>query len=192
MSYSKRNAIGVFFFSAVLLAGCGGGIGGCGDQKPEEQQTAATTHNADMAAQEEIGPQYQTPTVENLRGQVQKFPARYPLKRYPNSRVVMAVVEPKLRPGQHNVVLLNSSDDGKVVARYYYQDLIKDGWKPVYSSGNEAYSQIRYVKGDQEVEVRIFPDPHGRQHVQLLSGPHKADAVYTKILGKDASEVGEH
>jgi hypothetical protein len=194
MTDTKRNSIGVFLLSAILLAGCGGGIGGCGDQKPEEMQTTSLGPTVDggtsttaTAAPEEEGPQYQHPTVENLQGKPQRFPAKFPVKRYPNSRVVMAVVEPNLRPGQHNVVLLNSSDEQKTVARFYYTDLLKEGWKPVYSSGNSAYSQIKYVKGDKEVEVRVFPDPRGKQHVQLLSGPYKPDAVYEKVVPKDPS-----
>jgi hypothetical protein len=192
MNDSKRRAFFLTALSTILIAGCGGGAGGCGEQKPGDQGDQMVQLNAPMV--EEEGPQYQTPTTENLQpGKAQKFPTKYPARRYPNSRVVMAHVEPNLRPGQHNVVLLNSSDNQKVIARYYNEDLTKNGWKVVYASGNSAYSQIKYQKGDQEVEVRVFDDPYGKQHVQLLSGPFKPDVVYDKhVKGENPSPVGEN
>lgn len=195
MKGTHQRTIMLLCTSTVLLAGCGGGMGGCGGPKEEQQQNVGMTIKDDTAnggmPAEEVGPQYQKPTVEVLQGKPQKFPARYPARKYPNSRVVMAVVEPNLRPGQHNVVLLKSTDDGKTVARFYYDDLVKQGWKAVYSQGNTAFSQIKYQKGDQEVEVRVFPDPHGGQHVQLLSGPFKDEIKYEQKIKDPRSEVGE-
>jgi hypothetical protein len=195
MKSTNQRTILAMCASAVLLAGCGGGMGGCGGQKDDQSAGGGMLFKDDTAnggtPAEELGPQYQKPTIEVLQGKPQKFPARYPLRKYPNSRVVMAVVEPNLHPGQHNVVLLKSTDDGKQVARFYYEDLIKQGWKPVASQGNVAFSQIKYQKDGQEVEVRIFPDPHGGEQVQLLSGPWKEEMKYEQKIVDPRSNVGE-
>lgn len=178
--------------STVLLGGCGGGMGGCGDKSEDMQEGNRMGPIVQgTGALDEEGPQYQQPTVENLK-QPQKFPAKYPAKKYPNSRVVMAYVRPDLLPGRHNVVLLNSDDPGPLIANYYFKDLTNQGWKPVFQQQNSIFSQIKYQKGNQEIEVRVTPDPHGRQHVQILSGPYVADKVYERSVQDDRSQVGEN
>lgn len=159
--------------STLLLAGCGSGMGGCnGQQNDQNVIGTAIVDNSPAGAEE--GPQYQEPRMENLQGTPQKFPARYPLKRYPNSRVVMAYVRPNLHPGDRNCVLLTSSDKNFVVAGYYQQNLTGEGWKLVQTEGNTAYSRQLYRKGDQFAEVVVTPDPHGVNHVQLFTGPYLA------------------
>lgn len=175
--------------SALLLGGCGGGMGGCnggGDQVQQGANWTSLQTEADKETVDQEGPQYQQPSMDNLKGKPQLFPAKYAVKRYPNSRVVMAYVRPDLLPGQKNVVLLNSSDQQQVISEYYLQNMVKDGWKVTYRAENSAFSQITYQKGNQEAEVRIMADPQGRKHVQLLSGPFKAIAKYQTELPKSA------
>jgi hypothetical protein len=175
------------FASTALLAGCGGGIGGCNEAEQVQYggPTVIGSDSESLSADE--GPQYQTPTMGNLQGLEQKFPKKYPVKRYPNSRVVMCYVRPDLKPGQKNVVLLNSSDAIPTVGYFYKEQMARDGWKLEYVNENSAFTQLMYKKGDQSAEVRITPDPYGKRHVQLLAGPYKPVAVYNKELPPDSN-----
>lgn len=188
-----RQTIVLIMASTAILGGCGGGIGGCNESKEEIISVAPDPVAGSLAGtesvQEDEGPQYQTPTMDNLKGIEQKFPAKYPVKKYPNSRVVMAYVRPDLKPGQKNVVLLNSSDNIPAVTNYYQKQMSLDGWTLTYSNGNSAYTELIYKKGNQEIEVRVTPDPYGKRHVQLLAGPYLPIAVYNKELPADAVTV---
>ena len=176
-----NRGLTTIFAASLLLTGCGGGMGGCNDGTKEESKVLVVEDGATGSSNEE-GPQYQQPTTENLQGTEQKFPAKYPVMRYPNSRVVMASVRPNLVPGQHNIVLLKSTDHGIRISSYYRTELPKQGWKLTYQLQNLSFTQLRYRKGDQEIEVRVMPDPQGRQHVQLVSGPYQPIQTFDEDL----------
>lgn len=164
-------------------------MGGCNGQQNDQGVIGTAIVDASSPGPEE-GPQYQQPTVENLKVP-QKYPARYPVKRYPNSRVVMAYVRKDLAPGQRNCVLLTSSDTNYAVNNYYKKTLADEGWKPVAQEGNSAYSRILYRKGDQMAEVVVTPDPHGVNHLQLFSGPYQPPAKLSDDI-KPESNIREN
>lgn len=169
--------------SAVLLTGCGAGMGGCNGGSQSEVQSANGGIATVDAGQEPVttgeGPQYTQPTMENLKGKRQLYPSRYVCKQYPNSRVIMALVKPNLRPGSHNCVLLGTIDEKPVISNYYRQELAQKGYTPTYNYDNPAFHRSVWKKGDVEVEVRVSPDPYGNQTIQILSGPYTNPYVYT-------------
>jgi hypothetical protein len=178
-----NRMVATIFVGSLLLTGCGGGMGGCNDGNKDKENSGLIVDDSKMeASTNDEGPQYQHPTTDNLQGVEQKFPARYPVPRYPNSRVVMASVRPNLVPGQHNIVLLKSSDQGIRISSYYRTELPKQGWKLSFQLENLSFTQLRYRKGDQEIEVRVMPDPQGRQHVQLVSGPYQPIQTFDEDL----------
>lgn len=167
--------------SVFALAGCGNG-----EQKDEKIQlplfsesnnnidsgSSNNNSSASMNVDEAEGPQYQQPTMDVLKGKPQLFPARYPVKRYPHASIAMVDVRPGRPPGYKNMVLMKTSDQMPSISQYYKQNLAAEGWKMVDAYANEAYESTRWVKGDQECEIRIAPDLRtpDKKYVQLLTG----------------------
>lgn len=120
---------------------------------------------------EDEGPSFQTPTMENLMGKPQKFPAGFPVRRYPNGQVAFVRTERVLYPGWKNQVMLKTTDSVQRVASFYRYDFAKAGWAKVRDYQNPAYSSTVWQKDGTEVEVRVSPDPDGNECVQLFSGP---------------------
>ena len=126
----------------------------------------------DAVAAEQEGPQYQEPNMDVLRGKAQLYPAKYPVKRYPNSRVAMVDVRPNRAPGYKNMVMLTTDDEIPTVSIFYAKDLIAAGWKKISEYQNESYESSTWIKGERECEVRIAPDmrTEDKMYVQLLTG----------------------
>lgn len=174
-------SIGIGCLSALMLSSCSSSsndsLQGITQSGPQTQDNshASSKNGADVslgaADDEQEGPQYQSPTIDNLRGIPQRFPARYAVRKYPKSQVVLVDVRPHLFGGQKNQVMLRSSDPPKVIAAYYKTDLSKDGWELVHSYENTIYSSTTWQKNGLEVEVRVSPDPYNRENIQLISGP---------------------
>jgi hypothetical protein len=185
MSTNRKNYALTLMIATLVLSGCGSGMGGCTD-KGEEELSGPKNYDSSSAQQGE-DTQYTEPTMANLQGKPQPFPSRYLLKQYPNSRVVMAWVKPNLKPGHKNLVLLSSTDAKPNIAVYYKQDMVKDGWELTYQNENSCFSQTIWRKktngGIQEAEVRVSPDPYGKQAVQLLCGPYRPMLDYTRADG---------
>ena len=129
------------------------------------------TASSSSLSDEQVGPQFQTPGIQNLKGVPQRFPANYVLKRYPKSQTVLVYVRPHLTPGEKNQVMLRSSDKKVNIADYYKKDLVQEGWKLAGRYENSIYSSTRWQKDGQELEVRVSPDVYNRQNIQLFSGP---------------------
>lgn len=134
-------------------------------------ETTKTTSNLDDAGEPE-GPQYQQPTMDVLRGKSQLYPAKYALKRYPHSTVAMVDVRPNRGPGLKNMVMLKTTDEMPTVSSYYEKRLIAENWKVVSQYKNACYESTRWIKGDQECEVRVSPDmtTEDKKYIQLLIG----------------------
>jgi hypothetical protein len=171
MSASRIRYATLLTGSVLMLAGCGSGMGGCNPDEPKFVPTSELA-TPTLSTAEPEGPQYQTPTVENLQGKTQLYPSKYPAKRYPNSRVVLAHVRPNLKVGSKNVVVLSTTDNPPVVTQYYVDQLQKDGYALTSTYSNSAFHRSLWKKGDHEVEVRVSPDPYGKQVIQLFSGPY--------------------
>lgn len=158
----KTTAI---FAAAICLL-----LSACGQQESGKPDVASpSTASA-------VGPQYQQPTMDNLAGKPQQFPAAYPLSQYPRSKVSLAWVQPHLQPGWKNQVLLKSEDPPRAIAQYYGAELKNKGWKPVFHWQNldGTFDRTVWQKDGQEIEVRVQPDlAHGKgqNDVQLLCGP---------------------
>lgn len=123
-------------------------------------------------AGEPEGPQYQQPTMEVLQGKAQLYPARYELKRYPHSTVAMVDVRPNRAPGLRNMVMLKTTDAMPVVSGYYEKGLITQNWKLVSQFKNTSYESTRWIKGDQECEIRVCSDmkSEDKKYIQLFVG----------------------
>lgn len=136
-------------------------------QASSDQKTAGL----DDAGEPE-GPQYQQPTMDVLRGKAQLYPAKYPLKRYPHSTVAMVDVRPNRAPGLKNMVMLKTTDEMPNVSAFYEKRLVSENWKLVSQYKNEAYESTRWVKGDQECEIRVCPDmtTQDKKFIQLFIG----------------------
>lgn len=132
-----------------------------------DESTSGTGSNA-----EPEGPQYQQPSMDVLRGKAQLYPAKYPLKRYPNSRVAMVDVRPNRGAGLKNMVMLYTSDEMDRVSKFYQKRLIAENWKLVSEYANESYESSRWIKGEHECEIRISPDltTSDKKYIQLLCG----------------------
>lgn len=128
--------------------------------------------SSDSTPMEIEGPQYQQPTMDVLKGKPQLFPAKYAVKRYPNSVVAMVDVRPNRPPGFKNMVMLKTSDDYPKVSYFYEEKLVADGWKKFYQYRNPAYESTKWERGDQEIEIRISPDMRtsDKKYVQLFQG----------------------
>ena len=148
----------VFATTVFCLTSCGS------DVQPEKRLMPDTSLSGGEA------PVYEHPDMSTLEGKPQPFPSRYPLKNYPNSKVALAFVYPRLRPGETNQVMLKSSDKIGDIATYYRRDLTKEGWTLVSSYENIIYSSTIWQKGDQQIEVRVSPDPNNMENIQLFSG----------------------
>ena len=149
----------VMVATTVLLTGCG-----------QEESTEYMSNTAHLGGAPQ--PQPVEPTIEVLKGKEQPFPNNYPLSRYPKSRVTYAWVKPDLLPGYKNHVMLSVPEPSKdVIAQYYKTELKKGGWKLVDRWENSIYSSTIWQKNAQEVEVRVSPDQHNNQNVQLFCGP---------------------
>ena len=122
------------------------------------------------------------PTMENLKGKPQEFPAKYPLVRYPNSTVKFVRIEKMLYPGWKNQVMLNSTDTQYRIAGFYKDKLAHEGWQQVYQFENSAYSSTIWQKDGQEVEVRVVPDLYRNENIQLLYGPAEKRKKYVAQL----------
>lgn len=171
------------FGIVCLVLACG--LSGCGQEPEQEKINGANMYfensgnnNAELNAltvQEPEGPQYQTPNIEVLKGKRQLYPAKYPLKRYPGTKVQLVDVRENRGPGYKNQVLLVSTDQMPKISNFYKGDLIKEGWKKVREFKNENYEGSTWTKGDLECEVRVATDftaPPGseKKFVQLLYG----------------------
>lgn len=123
------------------------------------------------------GPQYQQPTMDVLRGKAQLYPAKYPLKRYPNSRVTMVDVRANRAAGLKNMVMLTTSDEIARVSKFYQKRLIAENWRLVSEYANESYESTRWIKGEHECEIRISPDltTSDKKYIQLLCGLRPAN-----------------
>ncbi|MBX9686774.1 MAG: hypothetical protein K2X27_08735 [Candidatus Obscuribacterales bacterium] len=149
--------------------------------KQEQVKTGLFTESSDNNSvassgnfsDEPEGPQYQTPTMDVLRGKPQMFPAKYPLRRYPGSKVAMVDVRPNRRPGYKNMVMLNTADKIPNVSTFYERELLQENWKKTYEWGNEIYHSTRWEKGNIECEVRVSNDVvanSNKKNIQLLYG----------------------
>ncbi|GEM_PF-5709926 len=120
----------------------------------------------------QIAPKYEEPTIKNLMGTPQPFPAEYPLAQYPNARVLLAEVRPVYTARRPNMVCLQSSDDIGKIANYYRLKLSSEGWKFKSADENPVFSSTIWEKGDQVAEVRISPSPQeGQKIIQLFIAP---------------------
>ena len=158
----KRNMVAYI----TLVMSLTGLVSGCGQEESSEfsantSQSGGTSHS-----------QYIEPTVEVLKGKEQPYPASYPVSKYPKSKVTYAWVKPDLLPGYKNHVMLSVPEPSKdTIAQYYKTELKKGGWKMVDRWENTIYSSTIWQKDGQEVEVRVSPDQHNNQNVQLFAGP---------------------
>ena len=165
-------------FVAVL------GMCGCSETPKEDKQKGwhlgedhkiqfnNNDNNSSRQAEEE-GPQYQQPSMEVLQGKPQKFPAKYPVQRYPNSQVALVDVRANRPPGYLNMVTLKTVDAIPKVDEFYEQKMAAEQWKKVSDYHNEIYDSTRWEKGDMQCEVRIsqdFSQRNGKRFVQLLYG----------------------
>jgi len=174
---TKRN---LHLIAMVLLLG----VAGCSQSPKEEQQgwnlssddlknLGGNNNNGQGPNAQEEGPQYQQPNMDVLKGKMQKFPAKFPIQRYPNARVSLVDVRPNRGPGAMNMVLLNTDDNIPVVGSYYKDNLAKDSWKKVSEVSNPVYESSTWEKGNLLCEVRVaqdFSKPEGNRFVQLLYG----------------------
>ena len=165
----------------LLLSGL---LCSCGSEAPKEEikgilyseQSDAAGHlNANGTfSNEPEGPQYQQPTIEVLKGKPQLFPQRYPIKRYPGSKVAMVDVRPNRPPGYKNMVMLSTADGMPRISGFYRQQLVSEDWQKIKEYRNQIYESSIWVKGDLECEVRISPDltspSPDKKYVQLLYG----------------------
>lgn len=177
MKGAERRYI-LMAISTLLLGGCGSGLGGCGESNEQVQMVMPDASTSLGTPVEEEGPQYQAPTIEVLQGKPQKFPTKYPLKKYPNSQVVMALVEPNLRPGLKNVVTLKTPDQKPNVVNFYRNEIAKEGYKPTYDYQNLSFGRSKWIKDGKEIEVRVCPHPSGQRTIQLLEGPYAPIETY--------------
>lgn len=163
---------------AGILCGCGNG-----EKKEEENKSAlytesnsgvASSSGGGYVSNEPEGPQYQTPSVEQLKGKPQLFPARYPIRRYPGSKVAMVDVRPNRRPGYKNMVMLSTADTMPRISGFYKQQLATEEWQKIKEYRNSIYESSTWVKGDLVCEVRIAPDltspSPDKKFVQLFYG----------------------
>jgi hypothetical protein len=155
---------------------------GCGESGSEEKVTGVgllsgegehqTTTNSFSAGATKpfpkLTPTY--PSMDNLNGHPQTFPAVYPVSAYPGGKVALVRIEAKQAPGVMNQVMLSSADPPYIVDRYYAARLIKDGWTKTHEFENSAFGTSTWQKDGQQVEVRVSPDPHGAQSIQLFWG----------------------
>lgn len=134
--------------------------------------TIVDESTGETSSSEPEGPQYQQPTMDVLRGKSQLYPAKYPLKRYPNSRVAMVDVRPNRGAGLKNMVMLYTSDEISTVGKFYQKRLIAENWKLVSEYANKSYESTRWIKGDYECEIRVSPDltTSDKKYIQLLCG----------------------
>jgi hypothetical protein len=158
MGHHKVTYISLLICACSLVTSCG--------------QTPELTTVGSGAAQD--APQYVEPTMDVLRGKEQPFPSKYPLSRYPRSRVTYARVRPlaSLPPGHTNQVMLSVPEPTKdVIVTYYKQEMKDGGWDLVDKWEAQSYSSTIWRKGDLQVEVRVSPDQYDNQNVQLFYGP---------------------
>ncbi len=179
---------------ALGLAGCGssekddGAIKGWGfSNKGDISQTEPE------ADPQEEGPQYQQPTMDVLRGKLQKFPARYPIKRYPHGKVALVDVRPNRPPGYKNMVMMSTVDPLPQISNYYQQQLVSENWTKVRETRNSIYESVWWVKGDLECEVRVTPDIRvpGKQNVQLLCGRRRTNPKYSAPENQNIPNNGD-
>jgi hypothetical protein len=173
----KRN---LHLIAMVLLLG----VAGCSQSPKEEQQgwnlssddlknLGGSNNNGTGPNAQEEGPQYQQPNMDVLKGKMQKFPAKFPIQRYPNSRVALVDVRPNRGPGANNMVMLRTDDNIPVVGSFYKDNLAKDSWKKISEYENSIYESSTWEKGNLRCEVRVaqdFSKPEATRIVQLLYG----------------------
>jgi hypothetical protein len=146
--------------------------GGGGFHLPGTEKNNASNTGSNQGVEEE-GPQYQQPTMDVVKGKPQKFPTRYPIKRYPNAQVALVDVRPNRPPGYMNHVMLKTMDNIPSVDSFYRDKMVEDQWKKTYEYHNEIYDSTKWEKGDLLCEIRIsqdFSQPNGKRLVQLLYG----------------------
>ena len=168
------------YLLGVLLAASF--LGACGESPEEEKKKNAglfyeqsdSMLQGGVKMEEPEGPQYQTPTIDVLRGKPQLFPAKYPAKRYPGSKVAIVDVRPNRAPGFKNHVMLYTSDPLPNVSQFYTKQLATDSWKKVGEYRNSIYESTIWEKGDMECEVRVSQDLRAdagdKKNIQLLYG----------------------
>jgi hypothetical protein len=165
---------------ALLLTSCSSQsdqqIGTIPDYSSSESQSTAT--NDKDGDENVVGPQFAHPTMNTLRGITkQRFPAKYPLVRYPHSQVFLVRTYPDLKWPERNQVMLKSEEPTAEIADFYKGDLSKQGWQLVSKYENPRYSSTKWRKGDQEAEIRVSPDPQSRNNIQLFIGPSHPTAT---------------
>jgi hypothetical protein len=182
MLQAKSTSLSIACMVAALLTSCGSHDGAKDSVQPTDgsntsaesganiSNTSPASSSASSADNEPEGPQYQMPTMLNLKGVPQQFPARYAVKKYPKSQVVLVQVQQNLYGGEKNQVMLRSSDPPTTIASYYEKDLSVDGWKLVYKYENSIYSSTKWQKNGQELEVRVSPDVYNHENIQLITG----------------------
>lgn len=135
-------------------------------------QGSASLASELAASDEEEGPQYQQPTMEVLQGKAQRFPSRFPLKRYPKSKVVMVDVRENRPPGAKDIVMLLTVDQLNGISQFYQSRLLQESWKKTYEYKNSIYECSKWEKGEMECEVRICPElkTEDKKYIQLFTG----------------------
>lgn len=147
----------LLFVVSALLAGCG-----------QEEASNNFSYNEGKSGE---APQYLDPGMDQLRGKEQPFPSKFPVSRYPRTRVAFASVKPNLPAGYRNQVMLSAAEPSKDgIVRYYGSELQGGGWKKVYEWEADYFSSTKWQKDGVELEVRVSPDNHGKQNVQLFYG----------------------
>ncbi len=188
MRISLKLLVTVFGVSACLSA-C---TSSCTEAPKEDQSLGLLNqnqNNTDFSSSssgnfnEPEGPQYQQPGMDVLKGKPQLFPARYPAKRYPGSRVALVDVRPNRPAGYKNMVMLTTSDQTPRISSFYTEQMITENWQKVGEYRNEIYESTKWVKGNLECEVRISPDltsQTDKKNVQLLYGIRPKSIVKVK------------
>jgi imidazoleglycerol phosphate synthase glutamine amidotransferase subunit HisH len=173
---NSKRVIHLTFLAAAAISL----LSACGNQAEEQEVTGVGTGiqvTANKPSEGVIVSDVEIkPTMENLAGKPQQFPANYAVPKYPNGQVAFVRIERKLFPGWKNQVMLKSGDRPHYIASYYREMLTKDGWTKTYDYENPAYASTIWQKNEMEVEVRVSPDPDGNENIQLLSGPVQRQA----------------
>lgn len=179
MVFSSRSSSICILFSVFVFILCPLVLSAC-STTPAIQEESAVSSNQDYesasallaVSEEEEGPQYQQPTMEVLQGKAQRFPAQFPLKRYPKSKVVLVDVREHRPPGAKNIVMLSTLDQMQGISVFYESRLLAECWRKTYEYKNSIYECSRWEKGDMECEVRICPElkTEDKKFIQLFTG----------------------